>query len=295
LPLWHVGGLSIAYRAAVCGFTAVVHPSFDVGAADTALREDGVTVVSLVPTMLGRLLERGASSARYPALRVVLLGGASLSPTLARVASGAGLPLFRTYGLTEAASQVTTTEAGEAIEHPRSSGRPLEGVELRIDHPDARGRGEILVRGPQLMDGYLDDSRANDRVLAGGWLHTGDTGTIDAAGRLVVADRRADVIVSGGENVSPSEVEAVLCEHPDVVAAGVFGEPDAEWGERVGAAVVLAEGARVDARGLRDWCRERLAGFKLPRRIAIVDALPTNDSGKIRRSQLRGLVASGKA
>jgi acyl-CoA synthetase (AMP-forming)/AMP-acid ligase II len=169
--------------------------------------------------------------------------------------------------------------------------RPLDGVEVRVVATDgtdlAVGEpGEILVRGPTVMQGYLNDPPATARALRDGWLHTGDVGYVDAAGALHVLDRRDDLVVSGGENVYPAEIESVLLEHPAVADAGVTGVPDDDLGARVVAWIVAAPGAAQDAAALGSHCRERLAGFKQPREFRFVDSLPRNAAGKLLRRSL---------
>ena len=266
LPLSHVGGLSIVVRSAIYATTAIVHERFEAEAVAAALATQRVTLVSLVPTMLARLLGVGARPA--PALRCALLGGAPLSVQLAHAAMQAGFPLAQTYGLTEACSQVTTSEIGE----PSTTGRPLDGTVVEIA-PD----GEILVAGPSVAPGA---------VASDGFLHTGDLGRLDARGRLIVTGRKAELVISGGENVAPAEVEAVLESHPDVAEAAVHGRPDPEWGEAVVATVVPVQGRRVCAEQLRAHCRDRLAGFKVPRAIELAPSLPRTASGKLRRDLL---------
>jgi O-succinylbenzoic acid--CoA ligase len=227
---------------------------------------------------------------------VVLLGGAAAAPELIARALAAGYPVCPTYGLTEACSQVATAappSAGAAQPRPM---RPLQGTELRIVH-DGRDvapgtPGEILVRGPTVMRGYLNHPQATARALQDGWLHTGDIGCLDADGALQVLDRRDDLIVSGGENVYPAEIEAVLLEHPAVEEAGVAGIPDDDLGTRVVAWIVPAPGAAPDADALQRHCRRCLAGFKQPREFRFVAALPRNAAGKLqRRRLLEGLAA----
>jgi O-succinylbenzoic acid--CoA ligase len=251
LPLSHVGGLMVLLRSVIAGTTAVLDKAGRVA--------DDVTIASLVPTQLGRLLEAGARPG--PRLRVIMLGGAPADPTLLARARAAGWSVAPTYGLTQACSAVTVAEPGDV----ETSGAPLPG--LRVDiAPD----GEILVEGPT--------------VAGGGVLRTGDLGRLDERGRLIVSGRKVDTIVSGGENVMPAEVEAALLEHPAVAEAGVFGRPDAEWGEAVTAAVVLR--APAEPAALRAHCAARLAGFKVPKRIEIRDTLPRNASGKLLRRSL---------
>jgi o-succinylbenzoate---CoA ligase len=270
LPLFHVGGLAILLRSAIYGTAAVVHEGFDAERVRDALTAGEITVASLVPTMLRRLVEAGLEEA--PALRAVLLGGGPVPRDLLEWSAERGLPVLQTYGMTQTSSQIATLTAAEAVQRTGSAGRPLPGVELSIS-----GEGEILVRGPMVSPGALD---AQD-----GWLHTGDRGRLDDDGYLWVEGRLKDVIVTGGENVACAEVERVLEEHPAVVEAAVAGRPDPEWGELVTAYLVL-DGARLDEQELIAHCRERLAGYKVPRAIHIVDALPRNAAGKLLRREL---------
>ena len=270
LPLFHVGGIATAIRCSLAGAALVLHERFEAGVTVDALAS-GVTHASLVATTLQRVLTlRG----RFPrSVRAVLVGGGPVAPELLARAKRAGLPVLHTYGLTEAASQVTAERLEDA--DGRTAGWPLPGVDLRVVD------GEIEVRGPTLMLGYLGEPPLR------GWFRTGDLGTIDDRGRLIVHARRTDVIVSGGENVYPAEVEAALLRHPDVVECSVLPWPDDEFGQ-VGCAAVVARRALSDAE-LREHCRALLAPFKVPRRFVAVDALPRNAAGKSDRVALARL------
>jgi O-succinylbenzoic acid--CoA ligase len=242
--------------------------------------------------MLSRLLLHRAGRPAPPGLAVLLLGGAAAAPGLLERALAAGYPVCPTYGLTEATSQVATAAPPRGGAVHASPVLPLRGTEVRIfaeggDLP-AGSPGEIVVRGPTVMRGYLHDADASTRALRDGWLYTGDVGYLDADGGLHVLDRRDDLVVSGGENVYPAEIEAVLLEHPSVLEAGVTGLPDADLGARVVAWVVLAPGAQFDVGALQRHCRTRLAGFKQPREFRVVDALPRTASGKLQRRRLAG-------
>jgi len=269
LPLSHISGLSIVMRSVICGTTAVLHDGFDVDAVAAALEEGGVTVVSLVTTMLTRLLEAGAD---LSAPRTILVGGGPVPEEPLQEAIGRGATVVQTYGLTEACSQVTTLAPAEARRKLGSAGRPLLTTHLRIRE------GEILVQGPTV---------APSRVDADGWLHTGDLGRIDEEGFLYVEDRIDDMIVSGGENVVPAEIEAVLLRHPAVADAAVVGREDPEWQQAVTAVVVLADGAEATPDELRRHCAGSLAGFKVPKRVELAAALPRTPSGKLLRRALR--------
>jgi O-succinylbenzoic acid--CoA ligase len=259
MPLTHVGGLSIPIRSSIYATTAVVHGRFDTERVLGDLMDPArrITLVSLVPTMLSRLLDAGLS--RPQTLRWVLLGGGPISGALLERASAAGVPVAPSYGMTETCSQIVTF------------GWPLPGAGVWTSE------GEVVVRGPMVAASALDSD---------GRLFTGDLGTFDDRGRLVITGRKADTIVTGGENVAPVEVEDVLLTHPAVADAGVFARPDAEWGEAVVASVVLRDGATVAAEDLRTFCAQRLAGFKVPKAFEFVSGLPRSQTGKLLRREL---------
>ncbi len=262
LPLFHVGGLAILIRCARAQTTALLHERFSTGRVVTALAEGEVTLVSLVPTMLRRLREAGLDKA--PALRSLILGGGPISPDLLEWARESAITVRCTYGMTETCSQVVVTEPWEA------AGPPVPGAELR-----AGADGEILVRGEMV---------APDALAADGWLHTGDRGRLDRRGHLHVEGRSEDLIITGGEKVSPPAVEAVLLAHPAIRDAAVAGAPSAEWGEAVTAFVVERE--PVSDYDLLAFCREYLAGYQVPKRIRRVGRLPRNAAGKLQRDHL---------
>ncbi len=265
-------------------------PRFDAAAVSGALDAGDIAGVSLVPTMLSRLLDYRAGREAPPGLEVLLLGGAAAPPALVERSLAAGYPVCPTYGLTEAASQVATARPPVPGSRSPSPLLALQGTDIRIvveDRIAAVGEaGEILVRGPTVMIGYLNDPAATARTLRDGWLHTGDVGYLDADGGLHVLDRRDDLVVTGGENVYPAEVEAVLLEHPSVSEAGVTGVADADLGARVAAWVVASAGSSIDIAALAEHCRNRLAGFKRPREIRVVGSLPRTAAGKLQRRKL---------
>jgi len=293
MPLFHVGGLSILIRALLYGSSVVVHERFDAEAADRTLDRDGITHVSLVATMLARILDVRGSRPAPDTLRCVLLGGGPAPTDLIDRAMDLGFPIAPTYGLTEAASQVATRPPG-----PRAAGAgaglvPLVGNELRIvaedGHDCADGdAGELWLRGPTVMRGYLQRPSESAAALADGWLRTGDVAIRAGDGTLTILERRSDLIISGGENVYPAEVEAALCEHPAVVDAAVAAVADPEFGQRPAAWLVFHPDAHAipAADALRQFCRRRLAAFKVPVRFERLDALPRTASGKLQRGEL---------
>jgi O-succinylbenzoic acid--CoA ligase len=269
VPLSHIAGLSIVMRSVIYGTAAVLHDGFDVDRVAAALEADGITVVSLVTTMLTRLLEAGAD---LSGPRAILVGGGPVPEEPLEEALAKGATVVQTYGLTETCSQVTTLATADARRKLGSAGRPLLTTHLRIQD------GEILVQGPTVAPGRVDSD---------GWLHTGDLGQIDEEGFLYVRDRIDDLIVSGGENVVPAEVEEVLLRHPEVLDAAVVGREDPEWQQAVTAVVVLESGSEATPDELRRHCAESLAGFKVPKRVELAAALPRTPSGKLMRRALR--------
>ena len=292
LPLFHVGGLSILLRGAIYGIPVVLHERFDPAAANAAIDDQGVTIISVVAATLQRMLDARGDAPYPPHFRCALLGGGPAPRPLLERCAALGVPVVQTYGLTESASQAVTLAPEDALRKLGSAGQPLLPVGLRIDvdgREAAPGEvGEILLSGPTITSGYIGQPEATAAAIRDGWLHTGDLGHRDAEGYLYVADRRSDLIISGGENIYPAEVEAALLAHPAVAEAGVVGIPDERWGQVPVAAVVLrAPAAEADI--LADL-RGRLAAYKLPRRITVLGQLPRTASGKLQRRLLRELL-----
>ncbi len=269
VPLSHIAGLGIVMRSVIYGTTAAVHDGFDVDRVAASLEEERITQLSLVTTMLTRLLDAGAD---LSGPRAILVGGGPVPEEPLEEAIAKGATVVQTYGLTETCSQVTTLAPADAKRKLGSAGRPLLTTHLRIQD------GEILIQGPTVAPGRAD---------ADGWLHTGDLGRIDEEGFLYVEDRMDDLIVSGGENVAPAEVEKVLLRHPEVADAAVIGREDPEWQQAVTAVVVLESGSDATPDDLRRHCAESLAGFKVPKRVELAAALPRTPSGKLMRRALR--------
>ncbi|MFS8640363.1 MAG: o-succinylbenzoate--CoA ligase [Symbiobacteriaceae bacterium] len=317
LPFFHVGGLSILFRSVIYGIPVVVHERFDPAAVNRAIDEERVTIVSVVSAMLQRMLEERGDRPYPRHLRCVLLGGGPAPRPLLEACAARGVPVVQTYGMTETASQFATLSPADALRKLGSAGKPLFFNELRIVRDDGRPAtpgevGEIVVRGPTVTPGYHNRPDATARAWRDGWFHTGDLGYLDEEGYLYVVDRRDDLIISGGENVYPAEVEAVLLSHPAVEEAGVVGLDDPQWGQVPAAVVRLrpGRGSRGGDEGeegeacvegetgapaltedLIRFCEERLARYKVPRRIVIVDEpLPRTANGKLQRRLLRGVL-----
>lgn len=269
LSLFHVGGLAMAHRCVEYKATLVVETGFDPSRVNALIDAGQVTHLSLVPTALDRLLE--LRSGAFPSsLRAVLVGGGPVPLSLMQRARLLGAPVLQTYGLTEACSQVTTERLGEA--DGSTAGRALDGLEVRIVE------GQIEVRGPTVAPQF-----------GSGWLQTKDLGSLDGQGRLTVLARRTDLIVSGGENVYPAELERILSEHPSIREVALGPRDDARWGQ-VPVAVVVWREAPVAEDALVAWCRSRLAGFKVPRAFISSESLPRNVNGKVDRAALRALI-----
>ncbi len=289
LGLGHVAGLGVVRRAAGTRVPLIIVRRSDPASIRAGLATDPPpSHLSVVPTMLTRLLDDGGGPP--PAtLRAVLLGGGPIPAELVIRALAAGWPVIPTYGLSEMASGVTAATTPEAAGEPASAGRALPGVQIRIAMPDDDGIGGIEARGPTLFSGYLGDPVGSDEALTeDGWLRTGDLGRLDAEGRLFVFDRRSDRILRGGENIAPAEVEAVLSGHPAIAEAAVVARRDPVYGQVPIAAVVIRPGATDPGDdGLLAWCREHLARFKLPEAFIRLEILPRTPGGKLRRAALR--------
>jgi O-succinylbenzoic acid--CoA ligase len=280
LPLYHIGGQSILWRCARAAAGVLLHDGFVAERVAEDLASRPVTHISLVPAMLARLLELGVRPP--PSLRVALIGGAALALPLYEKARAAGWPLYPSYGMSETAAQVATHTPADGPWHPGLVGRPMPGHEIRLA-ADRR----IHIRGPQVMLGYLDGGG----IDADGWLGTSDLGAIDGEGRLTVAGRADDMLISGGRNVHPLEVESCLAACPGVRDVAVTGEADPVWGDRVVALVV----GDATADDLLAHARRHLSSAALPRRILFLEHLPRNATGKLERAALRQIAAGAEA
>jgi len=261
LPMHHIGGLSILMRCLFAATTVELHARFDAERVAEALSQGLVTQLSLVPTMLDAVLEHLSPSGAHANLRTVLIGGAKPSAELIQRATAYGLPIAVSWGMSETASQAATLPVGE----PLGAAPALVGLEVVSEAE------RLIVRGP----------------AAGGVCVTGDLGQVDALGRVSVSGRADAVIISGGENIDPSEIVKVLCEHPDVARAHVVGIADATYGERPAAALIAAGDRRPSADELRAFCQQRLVAFKAPDRILWLNEEPLNAMGKVRFADLR--------
>lgn len=312
VPLFHVSGLSILMRSVIYGMTVTLHEAFDPRAVNDAIVHGGVTTVSVVSAMLSKIINEQTEN--YPAhFRCMLLGGGPAPQPLLEACRDRQIPVYQTYGMTETASQIVTLPPEYALSKLGSAGKPLFQAEVCIVSQDESGQrrekvehgevGEIYVRGPNVSRGYwagqsLDHSEVHSVQLEAehesdplsGWLATGDIGYIDAEGFLYVLDRRSDLIISGGENVYPAEIEAVLLSHPSIAEAGVVGIPDDRWGQVPIAFVVMREGAIFSEKELLKYGADKLAKYKLPIKIHQANTLPRNATNKLLRRELLTLL-----
>ncbi|MFN9210915.1 MAG: AMP-binding protein [Betaproteobacteria bacterium] len=281
MPLARVGGLSILTRCLIARRAVALAPHFDAEHLPRLIDEQRITLLSVVPTMLSLLLDAHPGWRAPAHLRAVLVGGAATSPRLLARAAERGVPIVVTYGCTETCSQIAATPYAARFDAARhAAGRPLVGAELRIVD------GRIQARGPMRMAGYLGEPP----LAAGEWFDTGDLGTLDAEGCLHVRAREGDLIVTGGENVYPAEVERALSTCPGIAEAAVFGLPDETWGQVVAAALVTTNAPPSNAE-LATFIDAHLARHKRPRQIVFVDSLPHTAGGKLDRCALSTLTA----
>lgn len=291
LPLFHTAGINLfALPLFLWGGHSHILPRPDPDALLALVVDARVTHLFAVPTVWQALADH-PQAARLTLLQGAASGGAPLAPGLAGKLAAHGVTLRNGFGMTETGPTGFLADAATARSHPGSIGAPQLLTEARLDGvaDGAAGTGELLMRGATVTPGYFGDPDATAVAFRGGWLHTGDVARRDAAGRYFIVDRIKDIFISGGENVAPAEVEAVLCAHSAVAEAAVIGVPDPRWGEVGVAFVVLRPGQGADPQALSDWCRERLAGFKVPRHIRLVDDLPRTASGKVRKAALRAM------
>jgi long-chain acyl-CoA synthetase len=296
LPLFHAyGGTVLFLEPLSLGAGIVVEPRFSPDAVLKAIVEHRVTLFAGVPTMYAVLAATPRPSADFSALRLCISGGAPLpAEVLHAFEAQYGIPIYEGYGPTECAP-VLTVNPPFGRRKIGSVGPPIPRVELRVvdnlGKPLPPGEvGEIVARGPNVMQGYLNRPEETGVALRDGWYHTGDLGRVDQDGYYFIVDRKTDLILVGGLNVYPREVEQVLCSHPGVAEAAVIGVPDPVRGESPKALIILRDGAAVSTQEIVQWCRQRLANYKVPRSVVVVSDLPRTVTGKILKSEIRSLL-----
>jgi long-chain acyl-CoA synthetase len=296
LPLFHVFGLSSVMNTAVrSGATLVLVPRFDVGAVLDAMAQHRVSVFCGVPTMFVALMHADQGGRDLSALRQCVSGGASIPGEVLRGFEAAypGAPVLEGYGLSETCAMATFNRSAED-RRVLSIGKRMWGIEVRVVDgedqelpPGPANVGEIVIRGHNVMTGYRGKPEATAEAMRGGWFHTGDLGYRDDDGFFYIVDRKKDLVIRGGFNVYPREIEEVLHEHPAVMEAAVIGKPDPRLGEEVVAFVSLRPGASAEPAEIIAFTKERLAAYKYPRELTIIDVLPKGPSGKVLKTELR--------
>jgi len=299
MPLFHIGGIGWALAALRFDGTIVLVRMFDAEDLSVTISRERATHVNLVPAMISALVNSpSVRKLDHSSLRMILYGTAPIGKqTLAAALEVFNCAFVQVYGLTETTSAITELDAqdhrGQDETALSSAGRPYPWVDVKIVDPltlescDTNEPGELWVRSAQNMRGYWRDPVATAATIGDGWLRTGDTGYLDAAGYLYLTDRLKDLIVSGGENIYPAEAERILLEHPAVSDAAVVGVPDSRWGEVAKAVVVLKPGSSVSSEEIVQYVRQRLAHFKCPTSVDFVETLPRNAAGKVLKRQLR--------
>ncbi|MFT8319780.1 MAG: o-succinylbenzoate--CoA ligase [Bacillus sp. (in: firmicutes)] len=287
MPLFHISGYSILMRSLLYGIKVVLHDHFSVETVIDDIEKEKVTMMSAVTLMLQKI-EKATMESFPPHFRCMLLGGGPASVEILKSCLQKGIPVYYSYGMTETSSQIVTLSATDSVRKIGSAGKPLFPAQIKIinetgDELPPHTAGEIIVKGPNVSIGYLNkEKRPIDR-----WFHTGDIGYKDAEGFLFVLDRRSDLIISGGENIYPAEVEAILTSMEGVLDAGVIGEAHEKWGQVPIAFIVKEEASALTEETLLTECNKRLAKYKIPKKILFIEKIPRNASKKILRRELR--------
>jgi O-succinylbenzoic acid--CoA ligase len=294
-PLFHVSGLSILLRSVFYGMPVFLVEKFDPKKVNKAIEENNISFISLVSQMLIRMVAELGDNTYPKSLRGVLLGGGPAPKPLLEVCKEKNIPIYQTYGMTETASQIVTLSDEYMLSKLGSAGKPLFPAQLKIEKDGivqpVNSAGEIVVKGPNVTKGYWKNEEATGKGIKNSWLYTGDIGYIDEDGFLYVLDRRNDLIISGGENIYPAEVEAVILSHTAIEEAGVVGKYDERWGQVPVAFVKKWDGKDVSKEEILGHCKERLAKYKVPVDVIFVkDGLPRNASNKLMRKELRKLL-----
>lgn len=287
MPLFHISGFSILVRSVLYGMEVRLYEKFDEIQVAKEIKNGSVTRISVVSLTLDKILrelEKGNAVAHY-SFKTMLAGGGPVPVDYLERADKCQIPILQTYGMTETSSQTATLSASDALRKMGSAGKPLFFNQIKINGAESPGQnGEVYIRGPHVTPGYIGHVADRDPLIDG-WLPTGDIGYLDEEGYLYIIDRRSDLIISGGENIYPAEIENVLSGHPQVREAGVCGKEDAKWGSVPVAFIVALE--EVTEAELQKFCEEHLARYKVPKEFRFVDSLPRNASNKLLRRELR--------
>lgn len=289
MPLYHISGLSILIRSVIYGIPVILMEKFNEHEANSFLISGEATIMSVVSSMLSRMLTEKDTDSYHQRFRCMLAGGGPVPKVLLETCRDRGIPVFQTYGMTETSSQIATLSPEDSLRKLGSAGKALFPSELKVvnsqnGETSPHETGEILVKGPNVTSGYLGMGPSKD-FQPNGWLATGDLGYKDDEGYLYVLDRRSDLIISGGENIYPAEIEDVLMAHKNISDAGVTGIPDETWGQ-VPYAFIVSE-ADLSDEDLLSHCQDRLASYKIPRSFIRIEELPRNSSNKLLRRELK--------
>jgi fatty-acyl-CoA synthase len=302
LPLFHVGGLNNQTTPALqAGCTVVLHPRFDADATFDAIEREGITLTVLVPAQLDMMMaHRRWAGADFSSLRMITTGSTIVPRHVIHAVHAKGVPMVQVYGSTETCPIAAYLKAGDAMRKVGSTGRVAAHCQLRlVDDAGATVKngnpGEILIKGDNVMSGYWQAPQATAAVLVDGWFHSGDMGHLDDEGYLYVDGRSKDMIISGGENIYPAEIENVLIESPDIAEASVIGRPDERWGEIVVAVVVPSAGSKLTGEQVLQLLEGRIARFKHPKEVILVGQLPKTALGKVRKEDVRQMVAHAES
>lgn len=290
VPVFHVSGLSILMRSVIYGISVDIHKAFDPVKINKAIKHNQVSIISVVSIMLTRMLDELIDLSYPSTLRCVLLGGGPVPQDLLLQSQKRNIPVFQTYGMTETASQIATLGPEYLTSKLGSAGKALFPAQLKIIKDEKEQKageaGEIVVKGPNVTKGYYGNQQETNKAIKDGWFYTGDLGYKDEDGFLYVLDRSDDLIISGGENVYPAEIESVILMHPAVEDVGVAGRNDEKWGKAPVAFVKVKSNQKVTEEELREFCRMKLAGYKVPTDFYFVDELPRNAANKLLRRKL---------
>lgn len=295
VPLFHISGFSTLIKSVLYGMPVVLFEKFDEAEINQALIDGKATIMSVVSTMLQRMIHELGNRNYHSTFRCMLTGGGPVPLSLLETCKKKNIPIFQTYGLTETSSQIATLAPEDSIRKLGSAGKPLFFSEIRIEKDGKQACpnevGEIIVKGPNVTKGYFHLEEVNQNSFTNdGWFHTGDIGYMDDEGFLFVLDRRSDLIISGGENIYPSEIENVIQTHPEIKEVSVVGMDDSEWGQIPVAFYAVKNQSKVTGLDLEKYCLQKLAKYKVPKRWIQVEELPKNASNKVLRRVLKEML-----
>lgn len=285
LPLFHVGGLSTLFKSVIYGMRIVLLDGFDEKKVNNIIFSKKITIASVVTVMLQRLIKE-LNNRSYPDyFRTMLLGGGPVPKHLLEKSRYKNIPVYQSYGMTETCSQIATLSPSDALDKLGSAGKALFPAQLKIDNKDKEGVGEIFVKGLMVTSTYYQNEFATMESFEDNWLKTGDMGYLDDDGFLYIVDRRTDLIISGGENIYPSEIEATLSEMMHIDEVGVAKKKSEEWGE-VPVAFIVGNESKISKKDIMNYAKTRLAKYKLPKEIHFINKLPRNATNKLMRREL---------